>query len=310
MWIVFTLACAFVQALWMALSKRQLQKLPATRFMLYFRIPVVMALVPAFFFWPVPHVDARFWGIVLTAAAVECVRLVSFAKGAKTDYYATYSLKNTAPVFVLVLAPLVLEGERLTAAVLLGAACVVSGGFVFYRAGRLQLAGLISAVAQGTGTVLCKLGFLHCVRLGGSPIQFIAPMYLASMLMLLVVESVHTGVRDAAERVGSAGRRVVPLSGLTVAASVPSGLTSAVSGFRAEVWRILPISALNVAAVFTYVYGLHLSPGAMHFTIAFRMSLIFGFILSLVLLKEFDRWPAKLCGAGLILLGAIVITLA
>ena len=42
----------------------------------------------------------------------------------------------------------------------------------------------------------------------------------------------------------------------------------------------------------------------------FRTSLVFGFILSLVVLKEYERWPAKLCGAGFILLGSILIALA
>ena len=48
---------------------------------------------------------------------------------------------------------------------------------------------------------------------------------------------------------------------------------------------------------------------ATHFAVLFRSSLLFGFVLSLVLLKEYDRWPAKLTGAAFILAGVVLIAL-
>ena len=310
MWITLTLLCAFVQSLWMALSKSQLQALPATRFMLYFRVPVVATLLCVYVWRPAVGQPLKFWGWVLLAAAVECIRLLSFAHGAKKDYYATYSLKNMAPIFVLLLAPRML-GEQLSLPVVAGALCVVTGGFVFYRAGRFHLAGVIAAAAQGGATTICRLGFSYLPRESlWSPVQFVAPMYFCSTAMLFVIESVQACRRShgAAKPVDDGAHG--PATDVCIVAGLLAGVADTVRGFAAEIGRILPLSALNVAAVVTFIYGLHLAPAATHFTIVFRSSLIFGFILSLVLLKEFERWPAKLCGASFILGGTLIIALS
>ena len=331
MWIVLTLSCAFVQALWMALSKDRLQTLTPLRFMLFFRFPVVVVMAPALFLdigrahrvpvagergtaessqrkdrlpaqdvskeragpsRPVepsarllrlpgqlelrsaealPRVPPTFWGIVLFGAVVECVRLLSFAYGSRSDYYATYSLKNMAPVFVLLLAPHVL-GEKLTAPVVCGVLSVVAGGLVFYRAGRFSAAGLLAAVSQGALTIVCRLGMSL-----SRPMHFMVLIYALSTAILFGIESARSGLR------------------------------STVRAFLSEAKRTLPLSALNVLALLTYAFGLDAAPGATPFSILFRTSLIFGFVLSLVLLKEYDGWRVKLVGATCILVGCVLI---
>ena len=272
MWIVLTLACALSQSLWMALSKRRLQTLTPLQFMLFFRIPVVFALAPPFFMAERVELPARFWGLVLLAGAVECVRLLSFAYGTRHDYYATYTLKNTAPVFVLLLAPSML-GEGLTWVVYCGVACVVTGAFVYYHTGRFRVAGMVAGVSQGLVTVLCKLG-LDMAR----PQVFPVLMYGASTLMLLAMESFR------------------------------SGLGSTARTFRSEAKNTLPLSVLNIVAAYTYMYALYLAP-ATHFTILFRTSLVFGFLLSFFVLKEHEGWRPKLAGAAFIVFGSILIAL-
>ena len=113
MWIIVALTCAFVQALWMALSKRHLQTLSPLRFMLFLRMPIIVAIVPMFLWCEHPQVTARFWVATILTAVAECVRITAFAQGTRRDYYATYSLLSTSPVFVLLLAPHLL-GEKLT----------------------------------------------------------------------------------------------------------------------------------------------------------------------------------------------------
>lgn len=270
MWIVLTLACALSQSLWMALSKRRLQTLTPLQFMLFFRVPVVFALAPPFFMAKRVELPALFWGIVLLAAAVECVRLLSFAYGTRHDYYATYALKNTSPVFVLLLAPCML-GESLTWVVWCGVLCVVTGAFVYYHTGRFLVAGIVAGVSQGVVTTLCKLG----LSLAG-PQVFPVLIYGASTLMLLAMESFR------------------------------SGLGSTTRTFRSEARNTLPLSALNVVAAYTYMHALFLAP-ATHFAILFRTSLIFGFLLSFFVLKEHEGWRPKLLGAAFILLGSVLI---
>ena len=61
---------------------------------------------------------------------------------------------------------------------------------------------------------------------------------------------------------------------------------------------------LNIAAIVTFLFALRSAP-ATHFAVLFRTSLIFGFVLSLVLLREFKAWRWKVTGAAFILVGSV-----
>ena len=272
MWIPLALSSAFAQALWMALAKRELQTLSPLRFTLYLRLPVSAALLVMLLWCDVTGVSVKLWAIVLLTAGVECVRMVAFAWGTRRDYYATYSLLNTSPLFVLLLAPHVLD-ERLSGLVIGGAMCVVVGGFIFYQAGRFQLPGLVAAVCAGAGTTLAKLGLTM-----SRPLLFTALLFTSSTAMLFALDAVRSGLRDTA------------------------------GNYRATARRILPLSGLNLTAVLTFMFALNLAR-ATHFAVVFRTSLLFGFVLSLVLLKEYENWPAKLMGACFILAGSVLIAL-
>jgi len=272
MWIALTLICAFVQALWMALSKRRLQTLPTLQFVLFIRLPVVALMAPVFLLGPRPDVGARFWLVTVAAAALECVRVGALARGIRRDYYATFSLFNMAPVFVLLAAPHVI-GERVTPLVVGGVLCVAVGGLVFYRAGRFVAAGFVAAVAQGVGTTICKL----CLSLS-NPTYFMFIIFGLSTAMLLAAETVRSGLKPTAR------------------------------SYRKNAKQTLPIGLLNFVSIATYMFALNAAP-ATHFAVLFRTSLIFGFVLSLILLKEREGWRSKLAGAGLILAGSVFIIL-
>jgi len=273
MWILLALICAFAQALWAALSKRQLQILSPLRFMLFLRLPILAVFLPAFIWRSHPEVPTRFWIVALSAAACECIRLVAFAQGTRRDYYATYSLFSTSPLFVLLLAPH-LVGEKPTPAVVAGVVSVVIGGLIFYRAGRFQTAGLVAAIAQGVVSTFAKLG----VSMAG-PIYFMIVLYTASTAMLLGIESIRCGF------------------GRTLRA------------YRDAARGTLPISGLNSIAIVTFIVGLSLAP-VTHLSILYRTSLIFGFILSIFLLKEHTGWRPKAAGAVFILIGSVLIALS
>jgi len=256
----------------MALAKRELQTQSPIRFALYLRLPVAAALLVPLVWCRAADLSPGLWVVVPLTGALECVRMVAVARGTRRDYYATYSLLNASPLFVLLLAPHVL-GERLTSLAGGGALCVVLGGFIFYRSGRFQLAGLVAAASGGAGTTLAKLGLTL-----STPLVFAALSFAVSTLMLFGLEAIRAGVRDT------------------------------VRGYPRAVGRMLPLSALNLCAVLTFMFALDMAR-ATHSAILFRSCLLFGFVLSLVLLKEYDRWPAKLAGAAFILAGVVLIAL-
>ncbi|NOZ23325.1 MAG: EamA family transporter [Planctomycetes bacterium] len=273
MWIALTLVCALTQALWMAMSKRRLQAMPSLRFMLFQRFPIAVLMLPLFCVCGLSDVGAKFWMASIAAATTECVRLVLFARGARRDYYATYSLLNMSPLFILILAPFVL-GERVTPLVLGGAVCVVVGGFIFYHSGRFQLTGLLAAICSGILTVLSKLALTL-----SDPITFMIVLYATSTSILLLAESARSGPRVM------------------------------VRMYRDEVGMTLPISAVNMISIVTFVYALDLAT-ATQYGVLFRTNLVFGFILSLLLLREYKSWPWKVAGAACIVLGSVLIVLS
>jgi len=280
MWIPLTLLCAATQATWMALSKLRLQTLGRIQLTVFLRVPIVFLMLPAYLAVRHPTVPRMFWLLLCAVSLLECGRMLSLATGLRKDYYATYALMNTAPLWVLLLAPSVL-GERLTLPVLGGAAFVVSGGFVFYRTGRLIPAGLAAAVIEGLIAVLSKRAMALCA----TDVPFSAPVFFMFWMYLLatVLMSATEGVR--------------------------AGVGPTLTDFRRALKPILPLSAFNVVAMFSYMAALHLAH-ASRFAILMRCNLVFGFVLSLTLLHEFAAWQWRLVGALLIVAGAALIVLA
>ena len=78
--------------------------------------------------------------------------------------------------------------------------------------------------------------------------------------------------------------------------------------FRQAAPKTLPLSVLNLVSIVTFMFALSLVE-ATRFAVLFRTNLVFGFILSLALVKEYTGWRSKLAGAGFILVGSILIVL-
>jgi len=257
----------------MGLSKLRLQTLGRVQFNLFLRVPVVAMLLPLFVASARPTGSGRLWGLLLVLALLESLRIVVLSTGFREDYYATYALYNTTPLFVLLMAPGLL-GEPVSLSTLAGAVFVVAGGFVFFRAGRLRVAGALSALIQALLTVLSKqaLGL-------SAPVQFMFLLY---------------------------GLSTVQLLGIELGRGAPASTWAA---WR-QSWRaILPLSVLNVVAIMAYVQALAMAP-ATHVAVLGRSSLVFGFALSVGWLGEREQWGGKLGGTVLIAAGAVVIALA
>lgn len=272
MWILLTLVCAGTQATWMAFSKLRLRTLGRLRFTVFLRAPLVPLMVPFYLAFPRPALTPRVGMLIALAAGLECARLLTLATGFRKDYYATYSLMNTAPLWVLALAPGML-GERLTVPVLTGGALVVAGGFVFYRTSRFVPAGVVAAVIEAFLVTVSKQALEACQ----APMFFMFWMYTSAAVSLTAGECLRAGCRTTWTE------------------------------FRSAFPRVGPLSILNLAAMLTYMTALHLA-AASRFAILLRSNMVFGFILSLVLLHEWERWGWRLAGAMLIVCGAGLIT--
>ena len=273
MWIPLPLISAFSQASWMSMGKALLQELPSARFIIFLRLPFIPMLAVALLVMEPPGSGLEFWGLCLAISSLECFRMVCLSRGIRKDFYATYSLFNMAPLFVLLLAPQVL-GETPTPPLIAGVVCVCLGGFVFYHSGKFQLAGLMAAMIQAFSLTLAKKALTL-----SSPEYFMFQVFGISTLMLITTEIVRGRANECARR------------------------------YRQLSLRFVPLSFMNLMALVPFLFALDMTT-AMNFSVLFRTNLIFGFVLSVVWLKEYDGWRWKLGGALLILVGSLFTIIA
>ena len=255
------------------MGKALLQELPAARFIIYLRLPFIPMLAVVLLVMEPPGGGFEFWGLCFAISALECFRMVCLSHGIRKDFYATYSLFNMAPLFVLLLAPRLL-GETPTLPLIAGVICVCLGGFVFYHSGKFQLAGLMAAMIQAFSLTLAE----KALNLS-SPGYFMFQVFGISTLMLITVEVLRGRARE--------GVRL----------------------YRQLSLRFVPLTFMNLMALVPFLYALDLT-SAMNFAVLFRTNLIFGFLLSVVWLREYDGWRWKLGGALLILTGSLFTIIA
>jgi len=105
MWIVLSVACAFGNALWTALSKPTVQDISPLGMLTIFRALVSLLLVVPFVVYRILPAKLSFWLIVAAIGVLHSVRWLVIVRGVKSDYFSTYAMYNTAPLLVLLLAP-------------------------------------------------------------------------------------------------------------------------------------------------------------------------------------------------------------
>jgi drug/metabolite transporter (DMT)-like permease len=273
MWIAFATTCAFGNALWTALTKPIVQDLPPLRMMAIFRVLVALLLVVPFVIFGHLPASATFWLIVAAIGALHSARWLIIMHGVKHDYFSTYAMYNTAPLFTLILAPTMLP-ERFGPTVWLGVLAIIAGGAMFYRTSHISLYGLVGAVMTAFVNILSKQGLneMH-------PAAFILLMQGSSAVVLGIAFLV------AGDRWSGPGRVR-----------------------RGEALRIAPLAVLSALAGMAFMYALSLDT-ATRVTAVVRTNLIFGFIFSYLMLREKSDWQWKLGGALLILTGTVAVAL-
>ncbi|KPJ50342.1 hypothetical protein AMJ40_03200 [candidate division TA06 bacterium DG_26] len=269
-WILFLVLNSGLNSLWGALSKRRLKQVSSVSFSLVFRAMVLPLLViPAAIHFQLPG-DPAFWLSASCSGVVGAMLTASVLEGFREDYYSTYALRNTSPLFTWILAVTFLK-EPINGWVILGTLGVVGGSCFFYRSGKFSRYGLAGAVLVGINSILHKIG----VSVSSA---YIYPLFSYSFSIgALGLYSLFHPRRRANVRVA------------------------------AKSWRdIFPLSILAFFAVIFGFLAISLAPITWVAPVA-RLRLVSGFLLSYFYLRERYRWRDRLIGGMLILAGAGVI---
>ncbi len=272
-WVFFLVLNSGFNSLWGALSKRRLQEQSSVAFTLVFRTMVLgLLIIPAAMHFEVPR-DALFWLSACCSGIVGAMLTTVVFEGFREDYYSTYALRNTSPLFTWILAVSFLR-EPMSGWVVVGTFGVVVGSLFFYRSGGFSWHGLAGAAFVGVNSIFHKVGV-------GLSSPYIYPFF--SYCFSIGVLSFYSFLRSE----GRGNLRVAIRS-----------------------WKdILPLSVLGFFAVVFGFLAISLAPITWVSPVA-RVRLLFGFFLSYFYLKERGRWKDRLIGGMLILASAMAIVLA
>jgi len=272
MWAVLVCISALCNALWTALSQRRVRQISAISFAIAFRAFTVLFLLPFFIQgFDVPR-EPLFWAATIASGLREAVQVVLLSVGVRRDYYATYSMYNTAPLFIILLAPRLLH-EHVGLWLVVGALVIVAGGLVFYRVGGLSVVGLLCAILSAVGAILNKMALWYSTWLFFPFLQFVVAS--ASLLPWGVRGRRGEDLRTACRRPGT----------------------------------LLLMALLSSIAAVTYYCALQYTP-ATRVAPLWRINLLFAFVISYFLLREKADWQHRLTGGALILAGCILVAIA
>lgn len=266
MWIVLSTSAAFGNALWTALSKPVVQDIPPLRLVLVLRVLQSAILVGPFLVIGGVPKTAGFWLLVAAVGVLQAIRWVTIMYGVRRDYFSTYAMYNTAPLFTILLAPTTLP-EHFGAAVWLGVLAIIAGAIVFYRTSRLSVYGLAGAVLTAVINIIGKHG-VNIVH----PLVFLFFMSASPALVLWIAYVVGNRRQPAAVR------------------------------WSQEARQLAPLALIAVASGMFFFYALWLDT-ATRVTAVARTNLIFGFLFSYLMLREKTDWQWKAMGTALILAG-------
>lgn len=273
MWILLTISAAFFNALWTALSKRQLGKISPYQFTLIFRTLTTLFLLPVFLYDFKISSNPIFWLAILGAGALEMIGIHVQAVGIKKDFYSTYSLANASPFFTLIIAPYLLP-EKINLILVFGALFMVSGGIIFYQMNRrFSVYGIIRAVCVALAGILAKIAIEYSSGLTYPFITF----SIGICLMIL-----------------TSPFRQEPINW---------------SLFKPFTKTLLPLAIISAAATLFYYIAIQFAP-ITRVNPLIRVNLLFGFLLSYFMLKERDHLKRKLLAGILILIGTIFISIS
>lgn len=273
MWIFLTIIAAFFNALWTGLSKHQLGKLTPFQFTLMFRAITALILLPPFLIDFKISGSPVFWILVLIAGLVEVVGIYSQSIGVKKDFYATFSLANTAPLFTIFIAPLILP-EKINLTLIIGAVLMVFGGFIFYKINpAISIHGVIRALNAAIGGIIAKIAIGYSSGLTYPFITFVIGIWLMVLASPFRREKMNLNL------------------------------------FKPFTKKLFPLALFSAIATLSYYIAVQQAP-ITRVNPLIRINLFFGFILSYFILHERDHIKRKIIASILLVAGSVLISIS
>ncbi|BDU50255.1 EamA family transporter [Haliovirga abyssi] len=269
-WIYLVIGGSFFNALWTSLTKKKSVDLSPIQFTIIFRSLCVLFLFPIFIIkFNMSYITVNFLFFAIIYSIIEGVRTLFIVKGAEEDYYSTYAFVNTSPIFTLIFTPFLLI-EKINLILVFGTVMIIVGGILFYKIGKFSKWGIIVAILSGIGSVIAKVGVDNSNGIFFSVISFIFLSLLFSTY------------------------EIITKSEITLISKIKSSRTVLLPAFFSSIATGLYFISLEYGAV------TKISP-------LMRMNLIFGFVFSIIILKEIQNWKTKFLGGLFILAGGVLV---
>lgn len=273
MWIFYIILAAFFNALWTALSKRELGFISPYRFTVVFRSLTALFLLPLFLYDFKISTSPIFWAAILCAGILEMIGIHSQAIGVKKDFYSTYGISNISPLLTLIIAPVILP-ENINLILILGVIFTVLGAFIFYQINpKFSVFGLIRALTMVLSTILAKIAIGYSSGLTYPFISFAIGVWIMVIASPFVKEHIDWSFL---------GRHIS---------------------------RIIPLAFFSAIATSLYYISLQSAPIIRVNTLV-RTNIIFGFIFSYFILKEQSHIKRKIFASIFVFIGTILIVLS
>lgn len=255
------------------MSKQRLGLISPYKFTLIFRSLTALFVLPVFLYDFKISNNPIFWLAILGAGVSEVIGIHVQTVGIKKDYYSTYSLANTSPIFTLIIAPYLLP-ERINIILVFGVTFTVIGGFIFYQINRkFSIYGIMRAVTTSITAILAKIAIGYS---SGLTYPFLA-FTIGVWVMVLCIPFTKE-----------------PIDWPTVKLSIRI---------------LLPLAFISAIAALSYCIAVQIG-SITRVNPLMRVNLIFGFVLSYFILKEKGNIKRKILASILIIIGTIFITIS
>jgi len=266
-WAWLTLTSGFLNALWSSQIKSRVQKEGALTFSVSMRWGVALALLP-FALFVLKPLSLQWWVYSALAGSLECGSLWALTRGSRRDFYSTYALNNTTPLFSAFWAFFLLK-EKMTPTLGLGVLLVVAGALWLYYRGHWSWWGVLAAFMGSWSGYFSKLALPESGYLLHSCFAFLVGAVLLTF----------GGLQQGTTTIGAVAKNV------------------------GRNWVLILLSA---ASTLVFYDALQLAPLSRVSPLV-RINLVFGFLLSYFHLGERQGWRTRVLGAVLILAGLALV---
>ena len=269
-WIFFALASGILNALWTSQVKGRVGSGGALFFAALIRWGVALLLLP-FAILYARHLSLHWWAMTSLSGILESLSLYMTFRGYQKEYFSTYALSNTSPLFVVLLASVFLQ-ETLGPALIGGIILIVGGALFLYYRGHFSIWGLGAAITVSGSKLLSK-----AVIQESGPWAQASVAFLAGALFLSLLAAANE--------------------------KIPSP-----SVWFSSLWRQKDLIAVSTATTLFFFAAVAQGPiGSV--TLLSRVNLLIGFGLSYFGLQEKKDWQGRAFGALGILAGIIWVIL-